>query len=202
MLETLFAADGPVSAEYVARRAQISMWHLCYRNFEMLERHGLVRHVHLGHGPGLYALRGRGEREYLYCERCGAVKALQISELDALRQRISEHYGYQTRFNHFAIVGTCAECSTHTVQSTDRRPTSERERAGMDESYGSRHQHAHEHPHSHKHEHADGVVHEHAHSGHDHQHVEHEHEHSHGDHVHAHPHVHEQGLKDRHEHGH
>jgi len=24
-----------------------------YRNLEALERHGLVRHVHLGHGPGL-----------------------------------------------------------------------------------------------------------------------------------------------------
>ena len=52
-----------------------------YRNLETLERHGLIRHVHLGHGPGLYALVGRGEREYLYCDRCGKVTVLAPEEL-------------------------------------------------------------------------------------------------------------------------
>src|SRR6202046_2756004 len=67
VLEALFAADGPVSAEYVARRLHVDLSSV-YRNLELLESHGLVRHVHLGHGPGLYALRGDGEQEYLYCE--------------------------------------------------------------------------------------------------------------------------------------
>ena len=165
VLEALFAAEGPVSAEYVARRSNLDAASV-HRNFETLERHGLVRHVHLGHGPGLYALLGRGEREYLYCDRCGAVRALPVKELDPVRKRIRDRYGYETRFTHFAIVGTCAACSTQAAHG------------------------------------ALGVVHEHAHTGHDHEHVDHEHEHSHGDHVHAHPHVHQEGLEDRHEHGH
>jgi Fur family ferric uptake transcriptional regulator len=109
VLEALFAADGPVSAEQVASGLQLDSASV-HRNFEVLERHGLVRHVHLGHGPGLYGLRG-DEREYLCCDRCGAVTALAPKELDPVRRRIRERYGYETRFSHFAIVGTCARCS-------------------------------------------------------------------------------------------
>jgi Fur family transcriptional regulator, ferric uptake regulator len=109
VLEALFAAERPVSAEHVASRLSLDVASV-HRNFEMLERNGLVRHVHLGHGPGLYALRGRGEREYLYCDRCGAVETLAASELDPVRKRIRERHGFQARFNHFAIVGTCAAC--------------------------------------------------------------------------------------------
>jgi Fur family ferric uptake transcriptional regulator len=92
VLEALFAVDGPVSAEQITRRLGLEVTSV-YRNLETLERHGLVRHVHLAHGPGLYALRGQGEREYLYCER------------------VRERFGYEARFTHFAIVGTCSECS-------------------------------------------------------------------------------------------
>ncbi len=110
VLEALFASKDPLSAEHVARRLKLDVASV-HRNFEMLERTGLVRHVHLGHGPGLYALRGRGEREYLYCDRCGAVEALAAEELDPVRRRIEERHGFRARFSHFAIVGTCAACS-------------------------------------------------------------------------------------------
>jgi Fur family ferric uptake transcriptional regulator len=35
------------------------------RNLETLEEIGLVRQVHLGHGPGLYELTSDGAREHL-----------------------------------------------------------------------------------------------------------------------------------------
>ncbi len=50
-----------------------------YRNLEAFEQAGIVRHVHLGHGPGLYALVGEGESEYLYCDRCGSALAVAPS---------------------------------------------------------------------------------------------------------------------------
>lgn len=195
VLEALFAADGPVSAEYVARRSSLDAASV-HRNFETLERHGLVRHVHLGHGPGLYALLGRGEREYLYCDRCGAVRALPAKDLDPVRKRIKERYGYETRFSHFAIVGRCGSCSAQVPRGAPAQSSTPGERAKVDEP------HEHDHPRSHRHQHGGGVVHEHAHTERDHEHVDHEHEHSHGDHVHAHQHVHQEGLEDRHEHGH
>ena len=82
-----------------------------YRNLETLERNGLVRHVHLGHGPGLYALLDEAEREYLYCDRCGAVKPLPAEDLDPVRDRVRELFGYDVRFTHFPIVGTCPACA-------------------------------------------------------------------------------------------
>ena len=110
VLGALFAADGPISAERIARELQLELTSV-YRNLETLERHGLVRHVHLGHGAGLYALVGAGEREYLHCERCGAVRTLEPRQLDPLRKSIRARFGYDVRFTHFALEGTCAECA-------------------------------------------------------------------------------------------
>jgi Fur family transcriptional regulator, ferric uptake regulator len=109
VLEALFAADGPVSAEHLAQRLNVDVTSL-YRNLETLERTGLVRHVHLGHGPGLYALLADGEREYLFCERCGVVRTVSPDELDRVRSQVREQFGYEARFTHFPIVGLCAAC--------------------------------------------------------------------------------------------
>jgi Fur family ferric uptake transcriptional regulator len=113
ILEALFAAAEPVSAEAIARSLDLELTSV-YRNLETLERHGLVAHVHLGHGAGLYALVGQGEREYLYCQRCHAVRALDPSEVDPVRAEIAQRLGFQTRFTHFALVGVCAECAART----------------------------------------------------------------------------------------
>jgi Fur family transcriptional regulator, ferric uptake regulator len=117
VLEALFGVDGPVSAEQLTRRLGLEVTSV-YRNLETLERHGLVRHVHLAHGPGLYALRGQAEPEYLHCERCGAVRSVSPKELEPVRERVRERFGYEVRFTHFAIVGTCSECSAQ--HPTDR----------------------------------------------------------------------------------
>jgi Fur family ferric uptake transcriptional regulator len=110
ILQALFAAEGPVSAEAIARALDLELTSV-YRNLETLEANGLVAHVHLGHGAGLYALVGEGEREYLYCARCHAARALEPHELDPVRDEIAERFGYQTRFTHFALVGVCPDCA-------------------------------------------------------------------------------------------
>jgi Fur family ferric uptake transcriptional regulator len=115
VLEALFAADGPVSAEQLAqglggRTTPVELTSV-YRALEYLEELGLIRHVHLGHGPGLYALAGAHEREYLVCERCERVTAVEASSLDAIRAQIRDAFGYEARFSHFPIVGLCASCA-------------------------------------------------------------------------------------------
>jgi Fur family transcriptional regulator, ferric uptake regulator len=110
VLEALFAAREPRSAEQIASEVRLDPASV-YRNLEALERIGLASHVHLGHGPGLYVLVGRGQREYLYCERCGAVRSLAPDELAPVRERVQTLFGYRARFTHHAIVGTCAKCS-------------------------------------------------------------------------------------------
>jgi Fur family ferric uptake transcriptional regulator len=110
VLEALFAADAPLSAEELAQGAGLEVTSV-YRNLETLERHGVIRHVHLGHGPSLYTLVEQGEREYLYCERCGSVKAVPPSDLDPVRKQIKRRFGYRPRFTHFPIVGLCSNCA-------------------------------------------------------------------------------------------
>lgn len=110
VLEALFDADAPLSAEDVAMRCSLDLTSV-YRNLETLERHGFARHVHLGHGPGRYVLVGRGEHEYLFCESCGEVRPLSGAELEPIRSQFREQFGYETRFTHFPIVGRCAKCS-------------------------------------------------------------------------------------------
>jgi Fur family ferric uptake transcriptional regulator len=119
VLETLAAAETPLTAEGVAAgvagRVPSSDLASVYRNLETLEELGLVRHVHLGHGPGLYALAREDEREYLVCESCDAVRALPASELDRARELIRAEHGFEARFSHFPIVGLCPDCVSGAV---------------------------------------------------------------------------------------
>ncbi len=152
VLEALFAADGPVSAEHIATALTLDVTSV-YRNLETLEEHGLARHVHLGHGPGLYALIGRGEREFLSCERCGAVRTLTPEQFDPVRDQLKELFGYETRFTHFAIVGLCPDCApqhqrpTRPPQANGQTTPNDTHPHGYEHSHGD---HIHSHPHSHK----------------------------------------------------
>jgi Fur family transcriptional regulator, ferric uptake regulator len=110
VLEALFAADGPVSASHLAHTLSLDESSV-YRNLELLEDRGLLRHLHLGHSPGLYVLASEHEVEYLYCERCAKVTAVAPHRLDSIRKQIKRRFGYTPRFTHFAIVGICRECS-------------------------------------------------------------------------------------------
>jgi Fur family ferric uptake transcriptional regulator len=113
VLEALFAADGPVTAEEIAEglggRVSRSDLTSVYRNLEAFEKLGLVGHVHLGHSPGRYTLAG-GDREYLACESCGRVRVVKVAELDGVREAIREAFGFEARFSHFPIVGLCPAC--------------------------------------------------------------------------------------------
>jgi len=115
LLEVLYAADEPLSAERIAGglegRLPSSDLASVYANLETLERIGLVRHFHAGHGAGLYDRASGGPREYLACESCGAVRAVEPAELDGARREIRSSFGYEARFSHFPIVGLCERCA-------------------------------------------------------------------------------------------
>jgi Fur family ferric uptake transcriptional regulator len=108
VLEALYATDEPLTADRIAGELDIAS---VYRNLETLEQIGLVRHFHLGHGPGLYARSAVGAFEYLLCDACGAVVAVEPQRLDAVRDRIRRDFGYEARFTHFPIVGLCSACA-------------------------------------------------------------------------------------------
>ena len=107
LLHALHAADRPQSAEDLAGEGDVAS---AYRNLEVLEGLGLVSHVHLGHGPGLYQPAGR-PREFVVCEGCGAVRALPAVALAAVHDTLLDAVGYRARFAHFPITGLCPDCS-------------------------------------------------------------------------------------------
>jgi Fur family transcriptional regulator, ferric uptake regulator len=114
VLEALYRADSPVKAEEIAGgldgllpRSDLAS---VYRNLETLEQLGLVRHIHLGHGPGRYEPATQ-PRDYLVCEHCESVVSVPAGHLDEARRTIEAATGFRTRFDHFPLTGICAGCS-------------------------------------------------------------------------------------------
>jgi Fe2+ or Zn2+ uptake regulation protein len=115
VIEALYAADAPVTADEIASgldgRLAVSDAASVYRTLELLERIGLVRHVHLGHGPGRYAPASAGARDYFVCERCDEVRAADPRALEPVREAIARAFGWRVRFSHFPIAGLCPRCA-------------------------------------------------------------------------------------------
>lgn len=144
VLDALFGADGPISAQFIGevsgeRGAELDPASV-YRNLERLEKLGVVRHVHLGHGPGLYTLIGSGGKEFVACERCGRVTTLDPSDLDSIRAEIRERFGYTADFGHFPVIGLCAECEADTAGTDPKQRSHDPEVAHSHGTY------VHSHP--------------------------------------------------------
>jgi Fur family transcriptional regulator, ferric uptake regulator len=88
VLEALYGADGPVTAEQVADglagRLPRSDLASVYRNLETLEEIGLAS--------------------------CGAVKAVDPDEMEPVRSEIRQRFGYEADFSHFPVLGSCPDC--------------------------------------------------------------------------------------------
>jgi Fur family ferric uptake transcriptional regulator len=92
VLSALFAADAPTTAEQIAnglggRLPTLDLSSVA-RDLERVEQLGFVGHVHLDRGPGRYALARDGDSEYLGCEQCGRVTAVDTADLDPVRETV------------------------------------------------------------------------------------------------------------------
>jgi Fur family ferric uptake transcriptional regulator len=115
VLEALFAAGTPVTAEQIARgldgRTPQSDLGSVYRNLETLERVGVVRHLHSAHGAGVYAIARDEDEGFLACERCGEIRPGNPHALAVIRGAVRKAFGYDASFGKFPIVGVCPRCS-------------------------------------------------------------------------------------------
>jgi Fur family transcriptional regulator, ferric uptake regulator len=119
LLARLFRAARPMSADTLAAGLDLAS---VYRNLDALEAVGLVRHVHVGHGPGLYALAARRETGYAACERCGAHVALAPGALADVHAAVMRATGFRGDFSHFPIVGICPDCTAHPKEDHHAHP--------------------------------------------------------------------------------
>jgi Fur family transcriptional regulator, ferric uptake regulator len=114
VLEALFAADQPVTADAIADglngRFPTSDLASVYRNLDTLEQIGLVRHFHVAHGAGLYALATQQQYGYVACEHCGAHQSLDHDTVAQVAAVVREACGYEPQLVHFPVIGRCQEC--------------------------------------------------------------------------------------------
>jgi Fur family transcriptional regulator, ferric uptake regulator len=114
VLEALFAAEGPVSADRLAGgldgKLPGSDLASLYRNLDTLAAAGLVEHLHVPHGPGLYVLTGRGAG-WAACEGCGAVERLGRDATARLRAAVRDATGFDAGLAHFPVIGLCPRCA-------------------------------------------------------------------------------------------
>jgi Fur family transcriptional regulator, ferric uptake regulator len=80
-----------------------------YRTLDLLERIGVVRHTHLGHGAPSYSEQEH-EHVHLVCHDCGSVVEVPTAVMDGLTERLRAEHGFELDVTHVALSGRCADC--------------------------------------------------------------------------------------------
>ena len=80
-----------------------------YRTLDLMERLGLVRHTHLGHGAPSYSEREH-EHVHLVCHACGSVTEMPADLMNGLADRLRDSAGFDLDVTHVALSGRCAGC--------------------------------------------------------------------------------------------
>jgi len=119
LLERLYAEPGPHTAEELAGALDLAS---VYRNLDALEAVGLVRHVHVGHGPGRYALAAERAGGYVACEACGDHAALSPAALTRIAVAVASATGFTSDPSHFPIVGLCPGCAPTPTKERHAHP--------------------------------------------------------------------------------
>lgn len=83
-----------------------------YRTLDVLERTGLVKHAHLGHGAPTYHPATTPAHVHLVCRDCDGVQEVDSSVVADLVRSLEEQKGFETDVNHLTVFGRCAACRT------------------------------------------------------------------------------------------
>ena len=80
-----------------------------YRNLEVLEELGFVRHAHLGHGAASYR-PAEDDHIHVVCHSCGDVVDVPPDLVDPLAAQLLAERGFVLDRSHFTVFGSCAAC--------------------------------------------------------------------------------------------
>jgi Fur family transcriptional regulator, ferric uptake regulator len=84
-----------------------------YRTLDLLDRIGLVRHTHLGHGAPTYSAEEH-QHLHLVCHSCGEVTELPTELMDSLVADLADRSGFALDVSHLALSGLCVNCQDGT----------------------------------------------------------------------------------------
>lgn len=82
-----------------------------YRNLEVLEELGLVRHMHLGDRAPTYHSVGGPEHFHLICRSCEKVISVAPEVVEPFAGRLEQDFGFAPDIGHLTVFGTCADCA-------------------------------------------------------------------------------------------
>lgn len=81
-----------------------------YRNLEVLEDLGLIRHAHLSDRAPTYHAVDDHTHFHLVCRGCGEVISVDESEAADFVAALVDRHGFTPDVGHLAVFGTCAAC--------------------------------------------------------------------------------------------
>lgn len=87
-----------------------------YRNLDLLEDLGFVRHAHLGHGAPSYR-PVEDDHIHVVCHTCGTIVDAEPVLVDELATRLRDDSGFRLDRSHFTVFGQCRECLAAAEQS-------------------------------------------------------------------------------------
>ena len=115
VLAALFAADAAAERRgdrrRRGRRLPPSDLASVYRNLETLEALGLVRHMHLGHGPGRYAPAGPRRTTSPRASAAARAPSSRARPRRRSATAVRDAVGFEPFFHHFPLAGLCPACA-------------------------------------------------------------------------------------------
>lgn len=82
-----------------------------YRNLELLEELGLVRHTHLTDRAPTYHSSSVPQHVHLVCRSCQRIDEATPDELKPLTDALQQRHGFTVDIGHLTVFGTCQECA-------------------------------------------------------------------------------------------
>lgn len=82
-----------------------------YRNLEVLEELGAIRHTHLTDRAPTYHAVTDHDHFHLVCRACGQVTSVPLAEVEPLGEQLRRTRGFVADLGHLALFGRCADCA-------------------------------------------------------------------------------------------
>jgi Fur family ferric uptake transcriptional regulator len=82
-----------------------------YRNLELLEELGLVRHSHLTDRAPTYHSTSLPQHVHLVCRNCHTIIDAAPEDVAPLIQALLDRHAFTTDVGHLTVFGTCQECA-------------------------------------------------------------------------------------------
>lgn len=83
-----------------------------YRTIEILEKEGLIEHLHHFENCQAVIPRGEGHQHVLVCKKCGNVVHFDGIDLSTLLQTINKETGFQVQEHWMQLSGVCPNCKS------------------------------------------------------------------------------------------